>query len=311
MGFEPLPVPPHVFGLTAEALVYGRFRRAAGGFEFEAYGREPLPEGLLTPGPLGSPLHDPTALGEPLAELLGDAGARVTEASLVLPDAWLRVAFTEVGELPRNAAKREELLRWKLERLVPFRVADLRLAAVEVPALAGQQEPRRVLLCFGMETLLSQLEAAFAARGVRLGQIVPASLTAAAAAYEVTGGPELTGLLVAGEEGYALTFLQAGTPVVYRYRALAASSGRERLVVRDLKLTRTFLAERLPGSELARFLLLAPESAAPAWTESLALAFDRPVVPLRREQLPLRGELPELGVDRVAPLLGAAIQEAA
>lgn len=304
-------MPPHVFGLGAQALAYGRFARAAGGFEFEAYGRIALPEGLFAPGPLGGPLHEPAALREPLAELVREAGARVSEASLVLPDAWLRVAFVEVGELPRSSTALDELMRWKLKRLVPFRVEDLRLAAVEVPALAGQEEPRRAMLCFGIEAVLAQLEALFAGQGLRLGQIVPASLAVAAAAHEVTGGPELTGLLIASEEGYALTFLQAGDPLLHRYRALARSSGGERLVVRDLKLTRTFLDERLPGSELARLLLLCPEDAVPAWTESLAFAFERPVVPLRREQLPLRGTLPEAALDRVAPLLGAAIQEAA
>ncbi|MGH9464329.1 MAG: hypothetical protein ACRD0X_01700 [Thermoanaerobaculia bacterium] len=304
-------MPPHVFGLTAEALAYGRFVRAAGGFEFEAYGRIGLPAGLFPPGPLGGPLHDPAALKEALAQLVREAGARVAEASLVLPDAWLRVTFAEVGELPGNPAKLDELLRWKLERLVPFRVEDLRLTAVEVPALAGQEEPRRLMLCFGIEALLAQLEGIFTDQGARLGQIVPASLAAAAAAHEVTSGPELTGLVIAGEEGYALSFLEAGSPVLHRYRTLAVASGRERLVARDLKLTRTFLDERLPGRELARILLLSPESALPAWTESLALAFERPVVALRREQLPLRGALPEAALERVAPLLGAAIQEAA
>ncbi len=304
-------MPPHVFGLTATALAYGRFARAAGGFEFEAYGRSALPEGSFAPGPLGSQLHDPGALVAALEGLLREAGRRVSEASLVLPDAWLRVAFAELGALPRNGTQLDEMLRWKLKRLVPFRIEELRLAAVEVPALAGQEEPRRALLCFGIEALLAQLEAAFDGRGVRLGQIVPASLAAAAAAHEVTGGPELSGLLVASQRGYALTFLQDGVPVLHRYRAIVGSGGGERLVERDLRLTRTFLGERLPGREIARLLVLAPETALPAWTESLTLAFDRPVVPLRREQLPLRGALPEVALDRFAPLLGAAIQEAA
>jgi hypothetical protein len=270
-----------------------------------------LPDGLVPGGPLGGVLHDPGPLRETLAQLLQEVGVRIGEASLVLPDAWLRVAFAEVGTLPRNPEKLDELLRWKLKRLVPFRVEELRLTAVEVPALAGQEEPRRVLLCFGIEALLAQLEAAFAAQGVRLGQIVPASLATAAAAHEVTGGPGLTGLLAAEEDGASLTFLRDAVPVLCRWRALPGVEGRGELILRDLRLTRTFLAERLPGSEVARLLLLVPDHAAAAWTESLTLAFERPVVPLRREQLPLRGVVPEAGLERLAPLLGAALQEAA
>lgn len=304
-------MPPHVFGLDGRELAYGRAVRRAGGFEFDAYGSVPLPEGVFTPGPLGGPLHEPAALKESLAALLKPAGGRVTDASLVLPDAWLRMAFAEVAELPRGAAKRDEVLRFKLKRLVPFRVEDLRVAALEVPPLAGQEEPRRLLLCFGIEALLSQLEAVFAARGVRLGQIVPRSLATAAAVREVTGGEELTGLLLAGEEGYALSFLRRGAPVLHRYRALAEPVERDGLVVRDFRLTQTFLAERLPESPLVRILLLAADGSERAWNERLAAGFDRPVVVLGREQLPLSGALPEPGLERLAPLLGALLQEAA
>ena len=60
--------------------------------------------------------------------------AAVRDASLVMPDAWLRVTFTESGDLPSAADARDEVLRWKLRRLVPFRVDELRVGATEVDA---------------------------------------------------------------------------------------------------------------------------------------------------------------------------------
>jgi len=96
---------------------------------------------------------------------------------LVVPDAWLRVSFSEITDVPRQAEARDEVLRWKLRRLVPFRVDELRVNAAEVAPLPVQEEPRRLLLGFGVEQLLAQIEDAFAAHHVHIGRI--ADLTSA------------------------------------------------------------------------------------------------------------------------------------
>ena len=67
------------------------------------------------------------------------------------------------------------MLRFKLKRLVPFRVDELRMRASVVPAFPGQ-DGQRLFFTFGVEQLLRDLEAAFQSRGVRIGQIASRTL---------------------------------------------------------------------------------------------------------------------------------------
>ena len=93
------------------------------------------------------------------------------------------------------------MLRWKLKRLVPFRVDELRIGAVEVTPLPGQEEPRRLLLGFAVEALLAALEAAFERVGIRLGRISSTSLALLAALVEPAAGDGLTALVLAEGRG--------------------------------------------------------------------------------------------------------------
>jgi len=315
LGTRAVSAPPDAFSIGREGLAWARFERAAGGFEFEGFASTPLPAGLFPAGPLGGAAGEPAQLREALDGLLAATPGGVDNASLVLPDAWLRVAFTELEELPRGNAQRRQLLSWKLQRLVPLRIDDLRMRETEVTPLDGGVE-RRFLVCFALEALLGQLERLFAGAGVRLGRIVPSSLAAAAALEAETAEGEAVGLVMVGPEGYSLTFLRAGEPILHRFRALidaagADGAGADRLVIRDLKLTQAFLEERAPGTEPARVLLLAPEDSVMPWVQRLVAGLGRPVHALGREQLPLRGRLRHADLSVVAPLLGAVCQEVA
>lgn len=313
LGFDPVPVPPHVFQLERRRLRYGQFQRGGGGFRFRALRTLDLPGDAFHGGPLGGPLRDPNAFRERLGHLLREVGG-VRDASLVLPDAWLRVTFTEVGDLPRPHDARDEVLRWKLKRLVPFRVEELRVGAAEVTPLRAQEEPRRLLLGFGVEQLLVQLEEAFAAHRVRLGQITSASL-ALAGALVAEPGERFTALVVVEEEGFALVFVRGGEPVLHRYKNFTGSlpeTARASLVSRDLKLTRNFLEESFPEAGLGRVLLVAPPELEPLWLDRLAEGLGREAAPLDGRHLPpLQGEGTTAPWRELAPLLGAARQEVA
>jgi hypothetical protein len=314
LGFEAVPGPPHVFQLERRHLRYGQFQRAGGGFRFRALRSVELPADAFHSGPLGGPLRDPAAFKERLGGLLRDVPGGVREASLVLPDAWLRVTFSEIGDLPKAREARDEVLRWKLKRLVPFRVEELRVGAAEVTALPGQEEPRRLLLGFAVEQLLTQLEEAFAAHRVRIGQVTNASL-ALAGALVAEPGERFTALVVVDEEGFSLVFVRGSEPVLHRYKAFTGSlpeAARASLVSRDLKLTRNFLEESFPQTGLGRVLLVAPPELEPLWLDRLAEGLGREAAPLDGRHLPpLQGEGTTAPWRELAPLLGAARQEVA
>ena len=320
LGFAPVPVPPHVFALDATRLRYGQFLRDRQGFRCRAIRETPLPRDAFHSGLLGGPLRDFPGFRGIVGTLLrsvvsGGRGVKIKDASLVIPDAWLRVAFTESGDLPKSSEQLDEVLRWKLRRLVPFRVDELRVSAAEVPPLPDQEEPRRLLLGFGVEQLLAQIEDAFAAHGIRLGQISNESLSMLAS-LSIPQADELTALALVDEAGYTLVFVRAGAPVLHRYKGFAGSlpeGSKMGFVVRDLKLTRNFLDEHFPGVPLVRVLLAAPPELEPMWVDLLAEGLGEPAAPLDGRHLPpLRSEEGSVPAWReLAPLLGASRQEVA
>jgi hypothetical protein len=316
-------VPPHVFQLERHHLRYGQFVRAGNGLRLRDLSTVELPHDAFHSGPLGGPLRDPAGFQNLIGTLIKDApGSRggIREASLVIPDAWLRVSFTEIDDLPKGKEDRDEVLRWKLKRLAPFRVEELRVGAAEVAPLPDQQEPHRLLLGFAVEQLLAQLEAAFAARNIRIGQITNASLALAVAlaGSESPGseaGSGFTALVAVEEEGYTLAFLRGREPVLHRFKAFTASLPAESqasLVGRDLKLTRNFLDEHFPGTPLERVLLVAPPALEPLWLERLEEGLSCPAAPLDGRHLPpLHAEGSTAPWRELAPMLGAARQEVA
>lgn len=276
LGLDPLPVPPHVFSIDERRLRYGRFERREDGVEIADYRSRELPPAFFQSGPLGGPLSNPDALREQVDALLGDLDAEQRQAtgraSLVIPDRWLRLVFAEFTELPSAEPSRDEILRFKLRRLVPFRVEELRVRGVEVAPLRGQSEPRRMLLGFAIEMLLAQLEGGFAAAGVAIGQISSASLSLAEALCGGGEGALPTLLVTVQPEEYTLLYLCEGEPLLSRYKALEPAldeEATEGLVGRELRLTRSFLEAHAPEPDLARVVLASAPSEQAAWLEYL------------------------------------------
>ncbi|HYO16725.1 MAG TPA: hypothetical protein VE685_26305 [Thermoanaerobaculia bacterium] len=314
-GLEPVPAPPHVFLLDGERLRYAQFPRDRHGFRVRAWREAPLGRDPFQHGILGGPLRDPAAFQTLVASLVQQIPGGVRDASLVVPDTWLRVTFAESGDLPKAADARDEVLRWKLRRLVPFRVDDLRINAAEVEPLPGQAEPRRLLLGFAIEQLLAQVEEAFAASGVRLGHVSNISLSLLSAVQGLAGDG-IAALVVVGDEGYTLIFARGGEPVLHRYKGFSGTlpeEARAGFVGRDLRLTRNFLDEHYPGSALGPALLVAPPEQEPAWIDRLEEGLGAPAAPLDGRHLPpLRAEDGTIPAWRdLAPMLGAARREVA
>jgi hypothetical protein len=256
-------------------------------------------------------LRDPGAFAELVGALVAGLPGGVREASLVVPDAWLRVTYAECGDLPPGGPALDEVLRWKLRRLVPFRVDELRIGATEVSALPGQEEPRRLLMGFAIEQLLAQIEDAFTVHGIRLGQISNVSLSLLAA-LAPTRGRSFMALALAEEDGYTLIFARCGEPVLHRYKGFGGAPGSDTgpggSVLRDLRLTRNFLDENFPGSGLESVLLLAPPALEGLWLDRLEQGLGRRAEPVDGSLLPpLRGEVsPAPPWRELAPMVGAA-----
>lgn len=313
LGLEPRPAPPHVFGVEPGRLRYAGFGREGRVHQLREEHAVALDGSLWAPVHPGFAPREVAQMAERVGELLERVSGGVKQASLVLPDDWLRLAFLELGELPRDPGERDEVLRFKLKRLVPFRVDELRISAVEVPPLASPQEPVRALVGFAAEAGLARFEEAFERHGVHLGRITNRSLAASAALLAGMADGERDLLLLSAQaEGFSLVGWQGGSPVLFRQKAVPVDwdeATRAEMLVRELRLTRAFVEERLGDLPLGRVVVAADRSQETVWCDAVTEGLDAEPVPLRAGLLPIAGLREGSNWVELAPLLGAACEE--
>lgn len=312
MGLDAVPVPPNVFALDERRLRYARFGNLGERFHLEDYHEVSLGHELFAPGPLGGPMHDAERFRSVLAGLQALIPESETEASLVLPDSWLRLALVDGDELPRGDGNREEVLRWKLQRIVPFRVEELRIRGIDVGAGARAEGQQRVLLGFALESLLRQLEGVFTGRGVHLGFISNESLALLSGVQEALRDVALGAVVNISASGYALTVIVRDEPILHRFKALPQLSGDDPpsgLIEKDLELTALYVRERVADATVGRILLVGPNQLEARWIEWLERAFALPVFAIRPENVPLTVADDELPLHDILAMLGAARQE--
>lgn len=293
---------------TAE-LRYGSFHRSdVSGFAFDASETVALDHEMFTEGALGGTVTEPRALREAVRSFVSGLAGPIPKASLVLPDAWLRLIFTEISGLPRRAREREEILRWKLKQLVPFRVEDLRITALPVAPFPDQEESQRLLLGFGIEVLLGQIEDAFAAAEVEIGCITNATFATLASIEHNVAEHDLAILVMVQDDAYTLSYFRSGEPVIYRYKEIGGLTlaGLSGTVRRDLRMTAGFVARNFPEVPLRRAFLAAPVETEEEWAGWLFRELEAPPEPLAFEHFQLSRTQVGPTWSQTAPLLGAA-----
>lgn len=335
LGLDPVAVPPEVFALEGGELRYARFEHGLEGATCTASRAESLPLESWPDGPLGSPFHDTAMLEDFVDGFLAHLGEVPRTASLVLPDNWIRLTFAELAELPRGAVARDQILRWKLKRLVPFKVEELRVSALEVTPFPGQDEPHRLLLGFSIEALLDQLESVFSGCGVTLGHVTNASMAALPLvcrvharqdAWQKTDFKDLGVFVVAVGNTYSVTCFRDNEPLVYRFKSLVDRSAvalpatpdsngkswydeREcESIRRELRLTSRFLQQHFPDLSRPSVFVSASSDSEPMWVEFIEQELGGTPFVLTGEQL---GLIDQTSTEwaQTAPLLGATMLE--
>ena len=331
----PRPVSPHVFAVRQRELRFATFLRQGAGdsaLELAEVHSLPLAEGVFGSGPLGVPTNGGEALAESLRRLVARAAKPVRDASVVLPDAWARSMILELGELPDEPAARVEVLRFRVKRMVPYRVEDLRIEAVPIAPLgrvaaskngealaaggsdAGSGDSALSLVTLANAAVCATIEDGFSRCGIRVGQLSGATLSTLQGLNRSGAGGDLFGLALVDSDGFNLVLVRAGVPVVWRQKSFTeglSDDDRSRLLTADLRLTRTFLGERFAGEPLAAVYLAAPRAVEPFWLEVLAQGLGIEPTRLRLEHLALVAEGFAESCVELAPLAGAASREVA
>ncbi len=218
------PPPVHAFAAAGDELTYARLnaRRDA----LARVERVPLVREWFKLGPVGLLQVDRQALAGGVSALVARLERAPAEASFVAPNAWVRSVVIEAGELPRQRAEAEQVVRWRLKKLLPCRPEEVRL-----DFMAGG-ERGRMLVVLALDRPLLAVEETFLAAGINLGRIEPAALALTALLPAAT-----TPVLLAALEdrALALVVLAGGKPILLRHKPLPADPERAgRFVTREL-----------------------------------------------------------------------------
>jgi hypothetical protein len=228
------PAPVHAFAAGENQLAYGRLNRRRD--TILRVEHVALPPEWFSLGPVGLLQVDRHALAGGLAALVQRLEKAPEQASLVTPNSWIRSVVVDAGALPRKRLEAEEVLRWRLKKLLPCRPEEVRLDFVP----GG--ENGRVLVILALDRPLAVVEETFSAAGVQLGRVEPAVVA-------LTGllPPTSTPVMLAAIEEHALDLvvLAGGKPVLVRHKQLPADAARaEAFIGRELSRTLSHAREQ-------------------------------------------------------------------
>jgi hypothetical protein len=199
--------PPHAFVLSRTRLVYvgpqGPMKQAPAGrapMAVRVLSRS-LPSNTFTEGPAGVPVAG-SALANALARLLAEAAVKITAASLVVSDDFVRVLTADLEEPEKHNKEVDEILVWKWGRSFGEPVPLLRLSwQTAGPGAAGT----RLLAIATPDEAATSWEAPFEESGIRIGLLETASLAVSSLGLKALGGDGLV-LWADGEVATTLFF---------------------------------------------------------------------------------------------------------
>ncbi len=237
-------VPPDAFALTDAGATWVRI----------AEGERPgiailrhfdfAPDGF-TLGAFGTPVFAPDAFVAIVTAARRAAPGAFRRASVVIPDAWARTMTLDFDLLPPARRERGEMVHWKLKKLLPGRIDDLEVTFAEI-GKAGEAGARLLVSASPRETLRS-IEAAFAAAGVRVGRLQPATIALFNGLdrrlARAAGGDYM--LLHRSRGASSLMIARGGNPLFYRQKSTALDAVDD---VQEIRLSLSYYTEVFGGT---------------------------------------------------------------
>jgi len=253
-------VRPHSLGVV-------RLTREGEGRIITAGASLDLPPGALSLSMTQPNILDAAAFSRTLGAALERAGALAGGGvALVLPDPVARVVLVPAAEVAsRGRTEFDEMLRFRLKKVVPFDVREARVASLS-PRGDGP-----LLVAAIHRPVLEGYEKAFRDLGFEPGQVEVTGLALA----EQIASPAGDSVLVNWDHGYvSLLILRDGGPILVRTLVGDFTASAES-VVREATNTILYYRERLAGVGIAsaavRSAFLPPEDAVSLLREPLGV----------------------------------------
>lgn len=217
----------------ADAVVVHR----SGSGELHCAGEQVPPEAFDV-GPVGLQAVHEQELAPVLTRLKGAAEGTST-AAVILPTSWMRAFLLETDRLPRKENELNDVIRWRLKKLLPVPPTDLRLSAVRLQEVAGR---RQILVLAAIERAIASLESTFKAIGIEPGLITNRLFSL----VPRIPSSEQPHLIIQMETGFlSLLLLTGGVPRLLRTKPLPPTIPLADAIVRELRLNLEFIRDKI------------------------------------------------------------------
>lgn len=247
--FEPV-FPPDAFALTETGATFARVWRGERPGITVLRSHE-YPEGSVAPGGHGAPVFSEAAFSGLVASARQAAGQKIRRACVTFPDSWTKTLTLDFDVLPEARRERTEMVNWKIKKLLPGKVEELDITYSEIPKADGGT---RLLVCAAPRDTLRSIEDGFAASGIRVGSLTPATIALFngldSRLSRAAGGDYL--LLHRSPGASCLLIARGGKPLFFRQKP--ESEGREE-DVQEIRLSLSYYSENLGGGNVAAFYL--------------------------------------------------------
>lgn len=202
--------------VRAEGIVAARAEDAAA--VLSAVSRSRLARGALLPGLRLGNLVDRQAVVAGLRKTLDAVvdKSRGRQATLIVPDASVRVLLLDFDTLPSKAAEALPVVRFRLKKLLPFEADD---AAVSYQIMSSSKTSVHVLAVAMPREVLAEYEEAVHEAGFEPGAVLPSTLSALAG-LEVSDSASL--VVNAGPRSVTTAIVRNGVVLLHRSLDMSA-----------------------------------------------------------------------------------------
>jgi hypothetical protein len=217
---------------------------------------------------------------------------------VVLPTGWIRAHLLDFEELPRRQTEIDQVVLWRLKKLLPVLPSELRVSTFPSQSPDGT---KRLLCMVGVERVLADLESAFAEVGVEPGMVTPRLF---ALAHGRAAGSEI---LMQQESGFlSLLLVVDGAPQLLRTKPQTAGTETSEGISRELRLASGFIRDELGVSDGVAVTISAESGDADQalrtwWSDQdwVRIEEEAAAMPFINQE-----EAEKLGWARIAPVLG-------
>ena len=247
------PAPNTAAGFVDDNFAVVDLRRGRRGFSLASSAVTQLPFGLITPAFDTLNIQDEDELARTISQTAEAAGLLAKKRwSVALPDATARTLVVTLESKPSSRRELNEVIAWKLERLIAAPSKELRISRQRMSPAAGHD---RYVVTVAHIEVVSQYEAVFAGMGWNAGLILPRHMGEAQwLVWDGAAGDKL--LVSANRSGFTSLIVRNGDPVLVRTFVCDPDSIADELHRFALYYRDRLIGESAAANTLTRILVL-------------------------------------------------------